>query len=48
MAQKDWSDWYTKEDPTRWVLAEILRRRAEEHPDRDYLKFAGGPWVRYG
>jgi crotonobetaine/carnitine-CoA ligase len=48
MAQKDWSEWYTKEDPTTWVLAEILRRRAEEHPDRDYLKFAGGPWVSYG
>jgi crotonobetaine/carnitine-CoA ligase len=48
MAHREWSDWYTKEDPTRWVLAEILRRRAEEHPDRDYLKFAGGPWVSYG
>jgi crotonobetaine/carnitine-CoA ligase len=48
MAHRDWSEWYTKEDPTTWVLAEILRRRAEEHPDRDYLKFAGGPWVSYG
>ncbi len=48
MAQREWSDWYTKEDPTTWVLAEILRRRAQEHPDRDYLKFAGGPWVSYG
>ena len=44
----EWSDWYTREDPTTWVLAEILRRRAEEHPDRDYLKFADNPWVSYG
>jgi crotonobetaine/carnitine-CoA ligase len=44
----EWSDWYTREDPTRWVLAEILRTRAEEHPDRDYLKFADRPWVSYG
>jgi carnitine-CoA ligase len=44
----EWSDWYTREDPTRWVLAEILARRAEEHPDRDYLKFADRPWLSYG
>jgi carnitine-CoA ligase len=44
----EWSDWYTREDPTRWVLAEILSRRAEEHPDRDYLKFADRPWLSYG
>ena len=44
----DWSDWYAHEDPTTWVLAEILRRRAEEHPDRDYLRFADGPWLGYG
>ncbi|MCU0280495.1 MAG: AMP-binding protein [Acidimicrobiia bacterium] len=44
----DWSDWYAKEDPTKWVLAEILRARAEADPDRDYLKFAGNPWVSYG
>jgi crotonobetaine/carnitine-CoA ligase len=48
MAQREWSDWYTREDPTRWVLAEILRARAEAHPDREYLKFADGPWVSYG
>jgi carnitine-CoA ligase len=44
----EWSDWYTREDPTKWVLAEILRARAEEHPDRDYLKFADRPWISYG
>ena len=21
----EWSDWYAKEDPTKWVLAEILQ-----------------------
>jgi carnitine-CoA ligase len=44
----DWSDWYAHEDPTTWVLADILRRRAEEHPDRDYLRYADGPWLSYG
>ena len=44
----EWSDWYTREDPTTWVLPQILRRRAEEHPDRDYLKFADQPWLSYG
>jgi carnitine-CoA ligase len=44
----DWSDWYTKDDPTTWVLAEVLRRRATDHPDRDYLKFADRPWLSYG
>jgi crotonobetaine/carnitine-CoA ligase len=44
----EWSDWYTREDPTTWVLPQILRRRAEEHPDRDYLKFADEPWLSYG
>jgi len=48
MANTEWSDWYAKEDPTRWVLAEILRARAEATPDRDYLKFADGPWISYG
>jgi len=44
----DWSDWYAREDPTTWVLAEILKARASETPDRDYLKFADNPWVSYG
>jgi carnitine-CoA ligase len=44
----EWSDWYAREDPTRWVLAEVLTRRATEHPDRDYLKFDNGPWLSYG
>ncbi|MFA9565058.1 MAG: AMP-binding protein [Acidimicrobiales bacterium] len=44
----EWSDWYTKQDPTKWVLAEILRERAERHPDRDLLKFGDNPWVSYG
>ena len=44
----DWTDWYTKEDPTKWVLAEILRDHAQKTPDRPYLKFADNPWVSYG
>ena len=44
----DWSDWYAREDPTAWVLAEILRGRADEHPDREYLRFADEPWLSYG
>jgi crotonobetaine/carnitine-CoA ligase len=48
MAVKEWSDWYAREDPTTWVLAEILARRAGEDPDRPYLKFADRPWVSYG
>ena len=44
----EWSDWYAREDPTTWVLAEILKRRASETPDRDYLRFADNPWVSYG
>ena len=44
----DWSDWYTKEDPTKWVLAEILRARAEAAPDTQFLKYADDPWVSYG
>jgi carnitine-CoA ligase len=44
----DWSDWYAHEDPTTWVLADILRRRADEHPDREYLRFADEPWLSYG
>jgi crotonobetaine/carnitine-CoA ligase len=44
----DWSDWYAKEDPTKWVLAEILKKRATETPDREFLKFADNPWVSYG
>jgi len=44
----EWSDWYLHEDPTTWVLSDILRRRAGEHPDRDYLRFGDGPWVSYG
>jgi len=44
----EWSDWYNRDDPTKWVLADVLRQRAEAHPDRDYLKFADGPWLSYG
>jgi crotonobetaine/carnitine-CoA ligase len=44
----EWSDWYAREDPSTWVLAEVLKRRATEHPDREYLKFADRPWVSYG
>ena len=48
MSSAEWSDWYAREDPTTWVLAEILRRRAQEHPDREYLRYGDGPWVSYG
>ena len=44
----DWSDWYLKEDTTKWVLPQILKARAEEHPDRDFLKFGTGKWISYG
>jgi crotonobetaine/carnitine-CoA ligase len=44
----EWSDWYAREDPSKWVLAEILKARASETPDREYLKFADNPWVSYG
>lgn len=44
----DWSDWYSNEDPTNWVLAEILRGRAQAAPDRQFLKFADDPWISYG
>ena len=45
---REWSDWYTKEDPTAWVLPRILRDRAEAHPDRPYIRFGEGEWVTYG
>jgi crotonobetaine/carnitine-CoA ligase len=43
----EWSDWYLREDPTGWVLPAILRRRAEEHPDRDFMRFGSDPWLSY-
>ncbi len=47
-AMSEWSDWYRREDPTTWVLPTILRRRAEEHPYRDYLRVGAGGWLSYG
>ena len=44
----EWSDWYTREDVTGWVLPRILRDRAEAHPDRPYIRFGTGEWVTYG
>ncbi len=44
----EWSDWYSKEDPSSWVLARVLRERAEVSPDREFLKFAGDGWLSYG
>ncbi|MEW6582400.1 MAG: AMP-binding protein [Actinomycetota bacterium] len=44
----EWSDWYRREDPDAWVLPAVLRRRADEHPDRPYLRFGDGPWLGYG
>jgi carnitine-CoA ligase len=48
VSAREWTDWYAREDPTRWVLAEILRDRAAAHPDRDYLRYGDGPWLSYG
>jgi carnitine-CoA ligase len=45
---QEWSDWYTKEDVTGWVLPRILRQRAAAHPDRPYIRFGEGEWVTYG
>jgi crotonobetaine/carnitine-CoA ligase len=45
---REWSDWYTKEDPTGWVLPRILNDRAAAHPDRPYIRFGDGEWVTYG
>jgi crotonobetaine/carnitine-CoA ligase len=45
---QEWSDWYTKEDATGWVLPRILRERAAAHPDRPYIRFGEGEWVTYG
>jgi crotonobetaine/carnitine-CoA ligase len=44
----EWSDWYRREDPTRWVLPRVLAERARAHPDRDYLRVGSGPWLSYG
>jgi len=44
----EWSDWYRREDPTGWVLPAILRARAAEHPDRDFLRVGDGGWLSYG
>ena len=47
-AMDEWSDWYTHEDPTGWVLPQILTARATAHPERDYFRFADRPWLSYG
>ena len=44
----EWSDWYRREDPAGWVLPSILRARAAEHPDRDFLRVGAGDWLSYG
>lgn len=44
----EWSDWYRREDPTAWVLPDILRQRAESSPDRPFLSFNGGDWQSFG
>lgn len=44
----EWSDWYRREDPTAWVLPDILRSRAEQTPDRPFLQFDGGDWQSFG
>ncbi len=45
---REWSDWYTREDPTAWVLPHILRDRAARHPDRPFLRYGEGEWIGYG
>lgn len=44
----DWSDWYLRDDPTKWVLVDVLRGHAERSPDREFLKFGSRPWVSFG
>ena len=44
----EWSDWYLRENPREWILTDILRRRATEHPDREFLRYGDGAWVPYG
>ena len=46
-ASAEWSTWYAEEDPSTWVLAEILRDRADAHGDRPYLRYGDGAWVTY-
>ena len=46
-ASAEWSTWYAEEDPSTWVLAEILRDRAAVHGDRPYLRYGDGAWVTY-
>ena len=49
MAAAEWSDWYAREDPTTWVLRrDPAAPRPSEHPDREYLRYADGPWLGYG
>ncbi len=43
----EWSDWYLHENPREWILSHILRRRAQEHPDREFLRYGDGEWVTY-
>ncbi len=44
----EWSDWYVRERPQEWVLAQILQRRASESPDRPYLRYGDGDWRTFG
>ena len=44
----EWTDWYAREDPTRWVLPEILRRRGRRAPRPRVPAFGDGPWLSYG
>ena len=46
-SRTEWSDWYRREDPERWVLPRILRARAQTHPDRPYYRFQHGEWITY-
>ena len=46
-AMTEWSSWYRTEDPTAWVLPHVLRARAEQHPDRDFVRFGAEPWRSY-
>jgi crotonobetaine/carnitine-CoA ligase len=47
MSAREWSDWYRREDPTAWVLPQILRERAERLGDAPYYRYEDGEWIGF-
>jgi crotonobetaine/carnitine-CoA ligase len=47
MSAREWSDWYRREDPTAWVLPQILRERAERMGDAPYYRYEDGEWIGF-